>query len=192
VDISTMSLLMTGRSLIGATSPLFAPIADRRGRKFGMLLGAVIFTLGVGLVAIYPNIWTLAIALLLAVLGKYMFDPSMQAYFGDRIPYAQRGTALAITEVSWSMAFIIGVPVVGFLIDKFGWSAPFPFFTILGLVIFFVVWRIIPNEDPHHELTSNSGDGYRAVFSSVPALAGISIVMCASAGNELINVIFGA
>jgi predicted MFS family arabinose efflux permease len=192
VDISTMSLLMTGRSLIGATSPLFAPIADRRGRKFGMLLGTVIFTLGVGLVAIYPNIWTLAIALLLAVLGKYMFDPSMQAYFGDRIPYAQRGTALAITEVSWSMAFIIGVPVVGFLIDKFGWSAPFPFFTILGLVIFFVIWRIIPDEDPHHELTSNSGDGYRAVFSSVPALAGISIVMCASAGNELINVIFGA
>ena len=191
VDISTMSLLMTGRSLIGATSPLFASIADRRGRKFGMLLGTVIFTLGVGLVAIYPNIWTLAIALILAVLGKYMFDPSMQAYFGDRIPYAQRGTALAVTEVAWSMAFIVGVPVVGFLIDKFGWSAPFPFFTILGLVIFFVVWRIVPGEDPHHELTTNSRDGYRAVFTSIPALAGISIAMWASAGNELVNVIFG-
>ncbi|MBK7455818.1 MAG: MFS transporter [Anaerolineales bacterium] len=86
VDISTMSLLMTVRSLIGVTSPLFAPIADRRGRKFGMLLGALIFTLGVGLVAIHPSIWTLAAALVLAVLGKYMFDPSMQAYFGDRIP----------------------------------------------------------------------------------------------------------
>jgi predicted MFS family arabinose efflux permease len=191
VDISTMSLLMTGRSLLGAISPLFASIADQRGRKFGMLLGAVIFTLGVGLVAIHPNIWTLAIALILAMLGKYMFDPSMQAYFGDRIPYAQRGTALAVTEVSWSMAFIVGVPVVGFLIDKFGWSAPFPFFTILGLVIFFVIWRMVPGEDPHHELTNNSRDGYRAVFTSVPALAGISIAMWASAGNELVNVIFG-
>ena len=48
VDISTMSLLMTVRSLIGVTSPLFAPIADRRGRDFGMLLGALVFTLGVG------------------------------------------------------------------------------------------------------------------------------------------------
>lgn len=191
VDISTMSLLMTGRSLLGATSPLFASVADRRGRKFGMLLGTVIFTLGVGLVATYPNIWTLAIAMVLALLGKYMFDASMQAYFGDRVPYAQRGTALAVTEVSWSMAFIVGVPVVGFLIDKFGWSAPFPFFTILGLVIFFVVWRMVPGEDPHHKLTSNSRDGYRAVFTSIPALAGISIVMWASAGNELVNVIFG-
>jgi len=191
VDISTMSLLMTVRSLLGATSPLFASIGDRRGRKFGMLLGTVIFTLGVGLVAIYPNIWTLAGALILGLLGKYMFDPSMQAYFGDRIPYAQRGTALAVTEVSWSMAFIVGIPIVGFLIDKFGWSAPFPFFTVLGFVIFFVIWRVVPGEDPHHELTNNSRDGYRAVFTSIPALAGISIAMWASAGNELVNVIFG-
>ena len=83
VDISTMSLLMTARALLGATSPLFVPIADQRGRKFGMLLGIVIFTLGVGIVAIHPAFWTLAIALILALIGKYMFDPSMQAYFGD-------------------------------------------------------------------------------------------------------------
>ncbi|MBI3160910.1 MAG: MFS transporter [Chloroflexi bacterium] len=191
VDISTISLLMTGRSLVGALSPLFATVSDRRGRKFGMLLGASVFTLGVGLVAVYPNIFTLAAALILAVLGKYMFDPSMQAYFGDRIPYEQRGTALAVTEVAWSLAFIAGVPIAGFLIDRYGWSAPFPLFTILGLVIFFIVWRIVPGEDPHHEVTSNSREGYRAVFTSLPAMAGISIVMWASAGNELVNVIFG-
>jgi predicted MFS family arabinose efflux permease len=191
VDISTMSLLMTARSLLGAASPIFAPVADRRGRKFGMLLGISIFILGMGIVAVYPSFWTLAIALILAVLGKYMFDPSMQAYFGDRIPYAQRGTALAVTEVAWSMAFIVGVPVMGFLIAKFGWSAPFPLLTLLGFVMLFVVWRIIPREDSHHTLTNNSRAGYRAVFTSVPALAGVSIALWASASNELVNVIFG-
>jgi len=191
VDISAMSLLMTARSLIGATSPIFAPIADRRGRKFGMLLGISVFVLGMGVVAIYPSFWTLAIALILSVLGKYMFDPSMQAYFGDRIPYAQRGTAMAIVEVAWSLAFIVGVPVMGFLIAKFGWSAPFPLLTTLGIFMFLVIWRIVPHEDPHHTLTNNSREGYRAVFTSIPALAGISIVLCASAGNELVNVIFG-
>lgn len=191
VDISTMSQLMTVRSLIGATSPLFAPISDRLGRRFGMLTGAAVFTLGVGLVAIFPSFWTLAIALMLAMVGKYMFDPAMQAYFGDRIPYHQRGTALAVTEVAWSMSFIIGVPVVGFLIDRFGWSAPFPVFTILGLVIVFAVWRVVPREDPHHDSTPNSRDNYRAVLTSIPALAGISIALWASAANELVNVIFG-
>jgi predicted MFS family arabinose efflux permease len=191
VDISTMSLLMTARSLLGTTSPLFAPIADRRGRKFGMLTGIVIFTIGAGVVAIHPSFWTLALALMLAMVGKYMFDPAMQAYFGDRIPYHQRGTALAVTEVAWSLSFIAGVPLVGFLIDRFGWSAPFPLFTILGLAIFFVVWRIVPRKDPHHNPASNSRDNYRAVLTSVPALAGISIALWASAANELVNVIFG-
>lgn len=191
VDISTMSYLMTARSLLGASSPFFAPIADRRGRKFGMLLGTVIFILGVGIVAIHPNIWTLGAALILAVVGKYIFDPSMQSYFGDRIPYAERGTALAITEVAWSLAFIAGVPAMGFLIAKFGWSAPFPVLTILGIFIFITVWRIVPGEDEHHEPASDSRAGYRAVFTSMPALAGISIAMWASAGNELVSVIFG-
>ncbi|HRQ23189.1 MAG TPA: hypothetical protein PLF42_07140, partial [Anaerolineales bacterium] len=68
VDISTMSQLMTVRSLIGATSPLFAPISDRLGRRFGMLTGAAVFTLGVGLVALSPSFWTLAIALMLAMV----------------------------------------------------------------------------------------------------------------------------
>ncbi len=60
VDISTMSLLMTVRSLLGTTSPLFAPLADRRGRKFGMLAGISIFTLGVGLVQFTHPFWTLS------------------------------------------------------------------------------------------------------------------------------------
>jgi len=191
VDISVMSLLMTGRSLVGAASPLFAPLADRRGRKFGMTLGIVIFTSGMLAVVVYPSLWTLALALGFGMIGKFIFDPSMQAYFGDRVPYEQRGTALAVTEVAWSMAFIAGVPVVGLLINKSGWSAPFPVLALLGLVMLVVLWRMIPREDPHHQPAANAWDGYRAIFSSMPTLAGLSIALWASAGNELVNVIFG-
>ena len=191
IDLSTMSLLMTGRSLLGATSPFLGPIADWRGRKFGMLSGLGIFILGIGLVALFPTFWALVIALGLALIGKYIFDPAMQAYFGDRIPYHQRGTVLAVTEVSWSMAFIVGVPIAGFLIDRYGWAAPFPLFSILGLIAFFILWRIIPNEDSHHEPVNNTREGYAAILKSMPALAGVSIALWASAANELVNVIFG-
>jgi predicted MFS family arabinose efflux permease len=191
VSLETMSAIMTARALLGATSPIFAPIADRRGRKFGMLAGIAVFTVGLAFVALYPSFWTLALALMLAMVGKYMFDPAMQAYFSDRIPYHRRGTALAVTEVAWSLAFIVGVPVVGFFIDHFGWSAPFPIFTILGLVAFFIVWKIVPQEDEHHQPSSNSREAYRAVLTSPTALAGISIALFASAGNELVSIIFG-
>ncbi len=120
-----------------------------------MMLGVAIFTLAMGIVAIYPSYWTFALGLVLSILGKYMFDPAMQAYFGDRIPYAERGTALAITEVAWSLAFIVGMPTMGFLIATFGWSAPFPVLAALGLLVIFVIWRIVPREDLHHTLTNN-------------------------------------
>lgn len=191
VDIATMTLLMTGRSLLGATSPLLGPIADRYGRKFGMLAGLGIFTLGIGIVAVFQTFWALVIAMALSVIGKYIFDPSMQAYFGDRVPYHQRGTAIALTEVSWSMAFIAGIPAAGFLIDRFGWAAPFPLFTIFGLIAFFLIWRIIPNEDSHYKPVNNSLEGYQAIFKSAPTLACIFIALWASAANELVSIIFG-
>lgn len=191
VDIATMSLLMTARSLLGATSPLLGPIADRHGRRIGMLVGLGIFTIGIGIISIFQTFWALVTALGLAVIGKYIFDPSMQAYFGDRVPYHQRGTALAVTEVAWSMAFIAGVPIAGYLIDHFGWSAPFPLFTILGLIAFFIVWRVVPKDDTHHVPTQNSREGMLSVLKSPLALAGVSIALWASAANELVNVIFG-
>jgi predicted MFS family arabinose efflux permease len=192
VETSALSYLMTIRALFGATSPfLFAPIADRHGRRFGMLAGFAVFTLGVGMVAIYPNLYTLAAAVILAVIGKYMFDPSMQAHFGDRVPYAQRGTALAVTEVAWSAAFFAGVPFMTFLIAKYGWSAPFPALTFFGAIAFVIIWKIMPREDPHHERVTDSRAGYRAVFSSAPAIAGISIALLASSANELVTMVFG-
>lgn len=191
VDLSTMSLLMTARSLLGATSPLFAPLADRKGRRFGLLTGLGIFTLGAGLVAVYPAFWTLATALILAMIGKYIFDPSMQAHFGDRIPYEKRGMALAVTEVAWSMGFIVGVPVAAYLISKYGWHSPYLLFTLFGAISMAVIPLVIPREDRQHKPASNPRDQYRAALRSLPAMAGISIAFFASAGNEMVNLVFG-
>ena len=191
VEIATLSLVITARSVIGMFAPVLGTIADQRGRRFGMLLGIFLFIAGVGLVAIAPSFWTFSISLLLANLSKYLFDPSMQAYIGDRVPYERRGTALAITEGAWSLAFVAGVPLMGWLIARFGWNAPFPLLAGLGLVMFIVVWLIVPRHDEHSQATSTSAKNVRAVLTSIPALAGISIALWATAANELVNLIFG-
>ena len=198
VEITTLSYIVTARSFVGVLSPVFAPIADRYGRKFGMLTGISLFTIGMGLVAFHPSLITFSAALILAILGKYFFDPAMQAYFGDRIPYERRGTALAVTEAAWSLAFIAGVPFAGYLIAKYGWNAPFPFLAGFGLIIFAVIWRMIPHTDPSQPKPFDQTQGrpdstsnIRTVLTNIPALAGISIAIWASTGNELINLIFG-
>jgi predicted MFS family arabinose efflux permease len=191
VDITALSFALTGRSLMGAFVPFIAAVSDQRGRRFGMLAGIALFTFGVALVAIWPSLGTLTAALILALLGKYLFDPAMQAYFGDRIPYQKRGLALAVTEVGWSLSFILGVPAMGFLIAGYGWSAPFPVLAVLGLGMFGVIWWMAPRQDANHVPARNPWGNFGAVLRSVPALAGISIALWASAGNELVNLIFG-
>ena len=198
VEIATLSYVVTARSFFGMFAPVFGSIADHRGRKFGMLAGVFLFTLGMSAVALYPSFVTFSAALLLAILGKYIFDPAMQAYFGDRVPYERRGTALAVTEVSWSLSFIVGVPLMGLLISICGWDEPFHWLAGLGLVMFAVLWRTIPRRDTSHipqtvqtQLNPDPPNKFRAVLTNLPALAGISIALWASAANELVNLIFG-
>jgi len=191
VDITAMSLALTSRSMVGAFVPFIASVSDQRGRRFGMLTGIALFTFGVSLVVISPSLWTLTAALILALLGKYMFDPAMQAYFGDRIPYQQRGRALAFTELAWSLSFIVGIPAMGFLIARFGWASPFTVLTVLGFGMFATIWWMLPRQDANHVPARNPWANFGTVLKNVPALAGISIALWASAGNELVSLIFG-
>lgn len=192
VSIDTLAFVITLRSVVGMFAPVLGSISDPRGRRFGMLLGMFGFVVGMSLVALAPSFLTFSIALLLAILSKYLFDPTMQAYLGDRIPYERRGTALAVTEGAWSLAFVAGVPLMGWLIDRFGWQAPFPLLAGLGLLMFFVIWRMVPRGDSASQTPGGTSmKNVRAVLTNLPALAGISIAMWASAGNELVNLVFG-
>ncbi len=191
VDLTTISLVLTGRNLAGALSPFLSPLADQRGRRLAMLAGAGTFTVGVSAVAIHPSLLTLSIALIFGILSKDLFDPAIQAYFGDRVPYEQRGTALAITEMSWSLAFIVGVPLAGLLIARYGWSAPFPVLAILGIGMFVVIWWMIPRTDTHYQPDLNSRAHWRVILTSIPALACAFIALWSSAANEMVNLIFG-
>ena len=192
VEFATLSKIVAARNFVGIFGPVFAPVADKQGRKFALLLGIVFFTAGMAAVAFHPSLLTFGLALLLALLGKYLFDPAMQSYFGDRIPYERRGTALAITEIAWGLSFIAGIPLMGFLIAKYGWSAPFPLLAGLGVGMFLVIVWMVPHA-PHasQQLVTDSRKNFRTVLTSVPALAGISIAVWASSANEIVNLIFG-
>ena len=190
VDLKMLSSALTLRSIIGIFSPLFATISDSRGRKTAMLLGLVVFALGTGLMTVLPTFIGFTAFLILSVVGIFIFLPSVQAYFGDIIPYKQRGTILAIMEFSWSLSFIIGVPIIGFLIARSGWEAPFPFLSILAvLAIALVIWMLPPNPKTTKRkptLFQNLSE----VFTSPPALAGIAIAVTSLAANELVNLTF--
>jgi predicted MFS family arabinose efflux permease len=191
VDLTTMSLVLTARSLVGTFGAFTASVADSHGRKLGMLFGVGLFTLGTALVVFQPTFWVLAVALSLATLGKYIFDPAMQAYLSDRISYQQRGLAIAVTEFGWSLAFVLGVPLMGFLIARAGWMAPFPLLALLGALIFIGIVLMLPKDEKPREEGKPLWVNFRSVLTYIPALAGLAVGLFASTANEVVNLIFG-
>lgn len=197
VDILAMSFALTARSVVGTFGPFLASAADSRGRKFGMLAGLALFIAGTLLVVFFPTLPVLALTLILTTLGKYLFDPSMQAYLGDRTSYEQRGLVIAITEFGWSLAFVLGVPLTGFLIARSGWLAPFPLIALLATLTLIALFFVIPNDSSASIANRPPSTAYglppnfRLVLTSIPALAGLSIGLWSSTANEVVNLIFG-
>jgi predicted MFS family arabinose efflux permease len=191
IDLTVLSLALTGRQVVGVFGPFISIALDHRGRKTGLLVGLGLFTIGVSLVVFWPIYPVFIGALILTTLGKYMFDPFMQGYLGDRVPYERRGLALAVTELGWSMAFIVGIPLMGFLISRSGWMAPFGLLSILGLASFLLIAWMIPSMPGEESLNIRVLEKSRQVLSYPPALLGLGIGIAVSAANEVINLVFG-
>ena len=191
VDLATVSALVANRSVIGAATPFLFPFIEPRGRRFGMLLGAGLVAAAMGLVALWPSLITLGAALVLALVGKTFFDPSMLAYIADHVPYERRGAATAFSEFAWSLSFILGVPAMGFLIAHLNWSAPFGALGLLAaLACLLLAWAARDSHRPAPHADGLFGN-VRAIFTSAPALAGLAIGLFASMANEVVNLLFG-
>lgn len=191
VSLPALSLVLTVRSLLGACGPFLATIGDSRGRKTGMVVGMSLMVAGAAVVAIWPTYPAFFIALLLMVLGKYAHDPSLLAYLGDRVPYQRRGFIIAISEMGWSLAFIVGVPLVGLLIAKSGWPAPFRWFTLLGSVALGVIIWMIPKDAVVQRNGFPLWSNFKNVLTYTPAIVGMLIGVFVSSANEVVNTVFG-
>ncbi len=203
VDLRAMSLALSVRAAAGALGPLAAPLSDRKGRAFGMTLGIGLFTAGAAAAFFGASFELFVLALILTTIGKYVFDPAMQAHLGDVVPFARRGMALAITEWGWSAAFILGVPAAGFLMVRFGWRSPFLVLAALGLAALAVLRLFFSgNAGPRSACPEAWGRGsggalgghlekYGVVFRSAAARIALTVIFLGSMANETVNVVFG-
>lgn len=144
IPVETIYLIVSFRNLAGIFSPLFSPLPERYGRRVVMSAGSLIFGVVALLVVGVPTVWTLGIAILISGIIKVIYDPAMQSYLGDAVPYDQRGKALSVTEFGWSGAFLIGAPLTGWLIAEQGWPAPFLWLGVGGLGAAVLLWRVLP------------------------------------------------
>ena len=191
ISLVSITRMYAGQSLVGIISPFLASLADTRGRRTGMLSGLVLFSLGTLVVTLLPTSLGFLFFLILSMLGKAIFDPSMQAYFGDTIPYERRGFVMGLTETSWSLSFFLGMPLVGFLMDRLGVLSPFLFLTALSILSILVVLVLIPPDSALANDKQGILRNFSLVWSSGTALAGLGVMLLICTANQLVNVVFG-
>jgi len=191
VEPASLALALSVRSFLGVLGPFLASIADTRDRKTGILLGLGLFTVGSGVVGIWPTFWSFILGTSLVLLGNVVFIPSVNAYLGDRIAFEKRGRVMAFLELNWSLAFIVGIPVVRFLIETYSWVTPFFLLSGVGLLFFLVFMVILPAQQipktDDNKILKNLG----RLVHTWPALAGLLVGILATSSNEMINLIFG-
>jgi len=192
VDLIAISLAMTIRSISGALSLFITPVADRHGRKAGMLLGVAIFIVGASLVIVWPSFTAFTIAISLTFLGMFVYLSSTQAYIGDQVRPGRRGTALGLIETGWGVSYIIGMPILGWIIDRYGWRAPFPFTAALGVLAFLLILAFVPNYKPERSiLNGNILKNILEVLKIPAARYGLLMSLMLISSNEVINLVFG-
>jgi predicted MFS family arabinose efflux permease len=191
VDLVTISLAMTVRSISGAFSLFITPLADRHGRKSGMLLGVAIFIIGAALVIVWPSFTAFTISISLTFLGMFVYLSSTQAYIGDQVRAGRRGTALGLIETGWGVSFIIGMPLLGWMIDRYGWQAPFPFTAALGVLALLLILVFVPNYKPQQEQSQSVLKSIKEVLKLPAARYGLLMSLMLISSNEVINLVFG-
>jgi predicted MFS family arabinose efflux permease len=191
VDIFAISSVLTYRSLGGILAPFVTPIADRYGRKTGMLVGIGLFITGAVAVMIWPIFPVFVFTLSVHVMGVFIFAPSFQAYISDQIPYKQRGRVMALVEISWAASFIIGIPLIGLLFEHYSWYAVFPIFAVFGIISFLAVLSTVPADPAPNKQALGMLSGARQVFASKAALAALFMGLFFNAANDVFGVVFG-
>ncbi|MCY3903178.1 MAG: MFS transporter [Caldilineaceae bacterium] len=125
LDVVVLGRLLSLRSAVGLSAPLFGSAADRYGYLRVMRLALVLSAAGSFLLGSGAGFWSVAAGMVLSGVGLTGFMPIVQAYISAQLPFAQRARGIGILEYSWALAGILGLSLMGLLFDHYSWQLPF-------------------------------------------------------------------
>jgi predicted MFS family arabinose efflux permease len=195
VPLTAITSLIAVNQATGILGMFFGPVADRYGYRLVMLAGLTMLVLGMFAAGLFPYYVVLLFTLFLAGMGKSIFDPAVQAYISERVPYRRRGLAIGSLEVSWAGSTLVGIPVVGLLIDGFGWRSPFLAMGSLGLMGIIILRKLMPAKNELNNPPKTSfrfRDSWKKLVTERTAFGALGFALFASMANDNLFVVYGA
>ncbi|MCU0509523.1 MAG: MFS transporter, partial [Anaerolineae bacterium] len=99
-----------------------------------LALGALIYALGVGSVALGAGFWAFWTSMVVLTFGELLIAPTGTAYAANAAPADMRGRYMGLYGLTWSVAFGIGPVFGGWLNDNISPTATWIGGMLIGLV----------------------------------------------------------
>ena len=195
VHLTAVTSLIAINQSTGIIGIFSGPLADRFGYRLMMIAGLVMLVVGMLAGGFLPFYGVILVTFFLAGLAKTVFDPALQAYVGERVPFQKRGLVIGLLEFSWAGSTLVGIPGIALLIDRLGWRAPF--FVLGGLGIFSILTFVIliPRDrrkaDAHHN-SPNMLSSLKQLIQQRAPLGTLGFALFFSIANDNLFVVYGA
>lgn len=130
--------------------------------------------------ATMPTFGSLLAVRVLTVIAPAIFTPQAAACVGQLVPAHQRGKAISLVFLGWSVASVLGMPLGAWVGGTLGWRYAF---SLVGLLAFFSaawVWRAMPDgvKPPAFSLAT-----WRETLQCKPLMLCVAVTALYSAGQ---------
>jgi len=195
VPLTAITSLIALNWATGVMAVFIGPVTDRLGYRLMMIAAMTMLAVGMLVSGFLPLYAVVLVALFLAGLGKSVFDPAVQAYISEQVPYRRRGLAIGFLEYSWAGSALLGIPALALVIDKFGWRSPFFLMGVLALLGIAALGVLIPKANKDHarqDSKINLKAAWQEVLREKTARGALAFIFLVSAANDNLFVVYGA
>ena len=130
--------------------------------------------------AFMPGFESLMWARVLAMVAPAIFTPQAAACIGLLVPPSQRGRAISLVLLGWSVASVVGMPLGAWMGGAYGWRSAFVMVALMGLAGALWVWSAMPDgvKPPAFSLLA-----WRQTFQSKALMLCVAVTALASGGQ---------
>jgi predicted MFS family arabinose efflux permease len=146
VPLSTIGAATSVGEFAGLTGPAIGHAVERNPRRTAMVVGLFALAAGALTVAASTHVVVFAVGFLVVSLAKGVFDNGMGAWVADHTTFATRGRVSGITEVSWSGAALVGLPILGLITWLSSWRVGFIAAAVFAIIGGLHLQRALPTE----------------------------------------------
>jgi EmrB/QacA subfamily drug resistance transporter len=157
------------------SGPIYGKLSDLFGRRPILLFAVGVFLLGSIFAGLSREMWQFVAFRAVQGLGAGAIFPVALAVIGDLFEPSERGKYQGLFGAVFGLSSLIGPAIGGIITDTIGW--PWIFFVNLpvGVVVFAVIWRLLPRARPAGDRPRIDYLGASVLVASlVPILIGLT------------------